>query len=168
MLSEFFVYVLCIGVDLFLLGSPNGASAQPPGDKPVSFISDVAPIIARSVETPAARNQLFNVGADVPYTVNNLARIVAESMGKECNVVHLDPRNEVKVAFSDHTRAEKVFGRREKVPLEVGIPAMARWVKENGSRESCIFEEIEIPKNMPPSWANVTLARSSAVAKIGA
>ena len=132
-----------------------------------THISDVAPVIARSVDVPAARNQLFNIGADVPYTVNNLAKIVAESMGKECQVVHLDPRNEVKIAFSDHSLEEAVFGRRKKVPLEAGIPAMARWVKEHGSRASTIFDEIEIPKNMPPSWAGVTLARSTA-AEIGA
>ena len=133
-----------------------------------THISDVAPIIARCVAVPGARNQLFNIGADLPYTVNNLAKIIAEAMGKDCRVVHLEPRNEVKVAFSDHALAEAVFGRQEKVPLEAGIPAMARWVKEHGSRESNVFEEIEIPKNMPPSWASVTLTRSSAVAKIGA
>ena len=133
-----------------------------------THISDVAPIIARSVDLAAARNQLFNVGADVPYTVNNLARIVAESMGKECRVVHLEPRNEVKIAFSSHAFAEAVFGRREKVSLETGIRSMTQWVKEYGSRESNIFDDIEIPKNMPPSWASVTLARSPAAVKIGA
>jgi UDP-glucose 4-epimerase len=132
-----------------------------------THISDVAPIIARSVDIPAARNQLFNIGADVPYTVNHLAEVIAESMQKECKVVRLEPRNEVKIAFSDHGLAEAVFGRAEKVPLEVGIRTMARWVQEHGSRESCIFEEIEIPKNMPPSWASVTLVRPSAAAKVG-
>lgn len=132
-----------------------------------THISDVAPIIARSVDVAAARNQLFNVGADVPYTVNNLARVVAEAMGRECRVAHLDPRNEVKIAFSSHAFAEAVFGHREKVPLETGIRAMAQWVKENGSRESSIFDNIEVPKNMPPSWASVTLNQSS-TAKVGA
>ena len=124
-----------------------------------THISDVAPIIASCVDVPAARNQLFNVGADLPYTVNYLAEIVAGAMGKRCNVVHLDPRNEVKIAFSDHSRAENVFGRREKVSLQVGIEKMAAWVRQHGSRESSIFEEIEIPQNLPPSWARVARAR---------
>jgi len=124
-----------------------------------THISDVAPIIATCVDVPAARNQLFNVGADVPHTVNYLAEIVASAMGKRCNVVHLDPRNEVKIAFSDHSRAENIFGRREKVSLQVGIEKMAEWVKQHGSRESSIFEEIEIPQNLPPSWARVARAR---------
>ena len=124
-----------------------------------THISDVAPIIASCVDTPGARNQLFNVGADVPHTVNYLAEIVAAAMGKPCDVVHLDPRNEVKIAFSDHSRAENTFGSREKVSLQVGIEKMAEWVRQHGSRESSIFEDIEIPQNLPPSWAHVARAR---------
>lgn len=159
--------VVGIFMNQLLKGEPMTIFGDGEQQRAFTHISDVAPVIARSVGVPAARNQLFNIGADVPYTVNKLAKIVAEAMGKECRVVHLDPRNEVKIAFSDHSREEAVFGRRKKVSLEAGIPAMARWVKEHGSRASTIFDEIEIPKNMPPSWAGVTLARSSA-AEIGA
>jgi UDP-glucose 4-epimerase len=124
-----------------------------------THISDVAPIIAASVDVPSARNQIFNVGADVPHTVNDLAQIVADAMGKDYSVAHLDPRNEVKIAFSDHSRAESVFGARRKTSLEAGIQSMAAWVKDHGSRESSIFGDIEIPKNLPPSWASVARVR---------
>ncbi len=120
-----------------------------------THIDDVAPIIAASVDYAAARNQVFNVGADVPYTVNELARVVSEAMGLPCNVTHLDPRNEVKIAFSDHSKAEEAFGEREKKPLREGIGSMAEWVKKHGTRESSVFEGIEVQKNMPPSWARV-------------
>jgi UDP-glucose 4-epimerase len=124
-----------------------------------THISDVAPIIASCVDVPAARNQLFNVGADVPHTVNYLAEVVSEAMGKPCNVIHLDPRNEVKIAFSDHSRAENTFGSREKASLQAGIGKMAAWVRQHGSRESNVFEEIEIAQNLPPSWASVARVR---------
>jgi UDP-glucose 4-epimerase len=120
-----------------------------------THINDVAPIIAASVDVPAARNQVFNVGADVPYTVNELARVVAEAMGKDCRVNHLDARNEVKLAFSDHSKAEAAFGGRRKTTLEDGIRAMADWVKAHGARESSVFENIEVFRNLPPSWAKV-------------
>lgn len=120
-----------------------------------THIDDVAPIIAASVDYAAARNQVFNVGADVPYTVNELARVVSEAMGLPCNVTHLDPRNEVKIAFSDHSKAEEAFGKREKKPLREGIGSMAEWVRKHGTRESSVFEGIEVQKNMPPSWARV-------------
>lgn len=124
-----------------------------------THINDIAPVIAACVGYPSARNQIFNVGADVPYTVNDLAEVVAEAMGKECRTVHLDPRKEVKIAFSDHRKAEAVFGAREKTSLKLGVGAMADWVENHGARESSVFEEIEVSKNLPPSWAN--LARVS-------
>src|SRR5271154_5083021 len=74
-----------------------------------THINDVAPIIAQSADFPAARNQIFNVGADVPFTVKELAEVVAAALGVECNVKHLEARNEVKFAFSDHSKAQRVF-----------------------------------------------------------
>jgi UDP-glucose 4-epimerase len=118
-----------------------------------TYVDDVAPIIARSVTVPSARNQVFNVGADIPYTVNQLAELVARAMGKECNVRHLDSRKEVKIAFSSHKKAEAVFGSSQQISLEEGISRMAEWVQEHGARESSRFEEIEIWKNLPSSWA---------------
>jgi UDP-glucose 4-epimerase len=120
-----------------------------------THINDVAPIIAASVDYPAARNELFNVGADVPYTVNELAEVVSDAMGKACDINYLDARNEVKIAFSDHSKAERVFGSRDKMALPEGVSAMAEWVRQHGARESSIFEAIEVPRKMPASWAKV-------------
>jgi UDP-glucose 4-epimerase len=119
-----------------------------------THIDDVAPIIAEAVNVPDAINETFNIGADVPFTVNELARIVAEAMTSELRVEHLPPRNEVKIAFSDHSKAERVFGQRNKVSLGDGIRRMAEWVKSHGSRESSVFENIEILEKLPPSWAS--------------
>jgi UDP-glucose 4-epimerase len=120
-----------------------------------THIDDVAQIIADSVNYRDARNQVFNVGADQPYTVSELAQVVAEAMGVESKIRYLEARNEVKIAFSDHGKAERVFGGREKTSLETGVRAMAEWVKKHGARESSIFSNIEVRKNMPPSWAAV-------------
>jgi UDP-glucose 4-epimerase len=125
-----------------------------------THINDVAPIIAESVDFPASRNQIFNIGADVPHTVNDLAAVVAEAIGRACNVDYLDARNEVKIAFSDHSKAERVFGKRTKTSLSDGVRTMAAWVREHGARESCVFDGIEIQKNMPASWAKVMLVKS--------
>src|SRR5580704_2848989 len=147
--------VVGIFMNQLLRGEPMTIFGDGTQQRAFSHIDDVAPIIARSGELPAARNQVFNVGADVPHTVNELAKVVAQAMGAACKVNHLDPRNEVKNAFSDHSKAERVFGKRTKTPLPEGVGAMAAWVREHGARESCIFEDIEVAKNMPPSWAKV-------------
>ena len=144
-----------IFMNQLLHGEPMTIFGDGTQKRAFTHIDDVAPIIAKSVNYPAAKNQVFNVGADTPYTINELAHEVADAMGVPNNVVHLDARNEVKIAFSDHGKAERVFGKQEKKTLRDGIRSMTDWVKHHGARESSIFEGIEVPRNMPPSWARV-------------
>jgi UDP-glucose 4-epimerase len=117
-----------------------------------SYISDVAPIIACAVENPEAYNQIFNVGADTPYSVNELARTVALAMGVEPQIKHLPARNEVKYAYSSHVKVEKFFGAPRLVSLEEGVSRMAAWVKDHGARKSQKFENVEVTKNFPVAW----------------
>jgi UDP-glucose 4-epimerase len=147
--------VVGIFMNQLLRGEPMTIFGDGTQQRAFTHIDDVAPIIAASVDFPAARNQIFNVGADVPHTVNELAEVVAQAIGKPSKVNHLDARNEVKIAFSDHSKAERVFGKRTKTTLGEGVRAMAAWVREHGARESCVFEGIEVLRNMPPSWAKV-------------
>lgn len=147
--------VVGIFMNQILRGEPMTIFGDGTQIRAFTHIDDVAPIIASSVDVPAARNQIFNVGADVPYAVNDLAVIVAEAMDCQPRVAHLDPRNEVKVAFSDHLKSQQVFGKKSQTTLAAGVRAMAAWVKANGARESSIFEKIEVNKNMPASWAHL-------------
>jgi UDP-glucose 4-epimerase len=96
---------------------------------------------------------VFNVGADTPYSVNALARAVADAFGIAPNVKHLEARNEVVHAFADHSKVNRHFGDlMARVPLERGIARMMAWVKERGARETTRFSNIEVSKNLPPSW----------------
>ena len=54
-----------------------------------SYISDVAPIIAEAPHVPRALNQVFNVGADTPHSVNALAEYVAKAMDCPIDLIHL-------------------------------------------------------------------------------
>jgi UDP-glucose 4-epimerase len=151
--------VVGIFMNQLLRGEPMTIFGDGTQQRAFTHIDDVAPVIATSADFPAARNQIFNVGADEPYTVNELAKVVAQAIGKHCEINHLDARNEVKIAFSDHSKAERVFGKRTKVSLAEGVRAMAAWVREHGARESCVFEGIEVLRNLPPSWAKVVSAK---------
>lgn len=118
-----------------------------------SHIADVAPVIARSPLVEAARNEVFNVGADTPYTILELAETIASAFGVEPDVVHLEARNEVVHAFSDHSKLHRAFAPGEAVTLEDGIERMAAWVRERGPCESLEFPgKIEVATNLPPSW----------------
>jgi UDP-glucose 4-epimerase len=148
--------VVGIFMNQLLQGKPMTIFGDGTQKRAFSHIMDVTPLIAASVDYPAARNEIFNVGADTPYSVKDLAQIVAKAMGEPCRIEYLDARNEVKFAFSDHSKAERVFGKRDEMSLESGILAMAEWVKAHGARESSVFEAIEVTRNMPPSWARMT------------
>jgi UDP-glucose 4-epimerase len=147
--------VVGIFMNQLLRGEPLTIFGDGTQVRAFTHISDVAPIVAGSVDVPAARNQIFNVGADVSCTVNDLAAVVADAMGLEHSIAHLPPRNEVKVAFSDHSKVQQVFGKRPQTMLADGVRAMAEWARSHGARESGIFEEIEVMKKMPASWARV-------------
>jgi len=119
-----------------------------------SNIQDIAPLIANSVRIKETYNQVFNIGADIPYTVNVLAREVIKSMGEQENypVDYLPPRNEVINAYSDHSKVKKVFGYEPIISFEEGISKMAQWAKQQGAKKSKDFSNIEITEKLPPSW----------------
>ncbi len=120
-----------------------------------SYIDDVAIPIAHSVEKQAAYNQVFNIGADKPYTVNELATVVSEEFGVEADIKYLAARNEVLHAYSDHTKAHEVFGAGTGIDLKEGIARMAEWAKRVGARQSQEFGNIEITEKLPEGWGIV-------------
>jgi UDP-glucose 4-epimerase len=117
-----------------------------------SYIGDVAPVIAESIDVPAARNQVFNIGADQPYSLNDLAHCVAGAMGVAPKIAYVPARKEVQHAYSSHDKVRRVFGERREYSLEEGVARMARWVKRYGARSSREFSGIEVAKNMPQAW----------------
>ena len=121
-----------------------------------TYIDDVAPIIASAPDVPAARNQVFNIGTDEVETVNTLAQLVSDAMGVPTRIAHHEARNEVKHAFSDHSKLARVFGERPPTPLAEGVGRMAEWAKRVGPRASKRFEGIEIERKLPPSWRDRT------------
>jgi UDP-glucose 4-epimerase len=117
-----------------------------------SYIDDVAPIIATSPMVPAALNQVFNVGADTPCTVLDLGREVARALDAPAEFKHLPPRNEVVHAFADHSKVQSVFSPPPPIDLPTGLRRMAHWVKSRGPSTPVGYSNIEVTKNMPPSW----------------
>jgi UDP-glucose 4-epimerase len=117
-----------------------------------SYIDDVAIPITKCVNIPASYNQVFNIGADKPYTVNELAEVVSREFGVEPNIKYLSARNEVLHAYSDHAKAHSVFGDPTGISLEEGIARMAAWARRVGARQSQEFENIEITEKLPDGW----------------
>ncbi len=136
-----------------LRGEPMRVFGDGRQTRAFSHIADVAPVIARSPLVGDATNETFNIGADRPYEVLELAREVADALEVELRVTHEPARNEVVHAYSDHTKVRKVFDPPPAVDLATGIRRMADWVRERGTRDPIEFPgEIEVRRNLPPSW----------------
>ncbi|MFZ2448256.1 MAG: NAD-dependent epimerase/dehydratase family protein [Syntrophobacteraceae bacterium] len=145
--------VVGIFMNQILTGQPMTIFGDGEQQRAFSYVGDIVGLMARAAWTAGAYQQVFNIGANTPYTVNQLANSVALVMGAPGHPVkHLHPRNEVKIAFSDHGNLSRVLGEPEFTALEDGLNRMAEWVKEVGARTTSIFQAIEIPQNLPPSW----------------
>jgi UDP-glucose 4-epimerase len=117
-----------------------------------SYIGDVAPVIANSVNVPPAYNEIFNIGADREFTVNELATVIQDAMSLSGKIRHLPPRNEVVHAYADHAKAQRIFSITGNTTLEDGISRMAAWAKQAGIRTSEKFKNIEIREKLPSFW----------------
>jgi UDP-glucose 4-epimerase len=117
-----------------------------------SYIDDVAIPIAKCVNIPETYNEVFNIGADKPYSVNELATVVSEEFGVVPDIKHLSARNEVLHAYSDHSKAHRLFGDPTGIDLKEGIKRMAAWAKKVGARASQEFDNIEITEKLPDGW----------------
>jgi UDP-glucose 4-epimerase len=145
--------VIGIFMNHALRGEPFPVFGDGEQTRSFSYISDVAPVVARSIAVPAAYNQVFNVGNDLVYTLNQLAAAVAEAMGVTLHLRYLPPRTEVTHAIASHDKIRSVFGDLGPgVPLAQGLALMAAWARRQGGQQPSAFSAIEIEHSLPPSW----------------
>lgn len=154
--------VVGIFMNQILQGKPMTVFGDGNQTRAFSYIEDIIPIMVDAIDMPEAYNQVFNIGADKPYSVKELAQAVAQSMGVKPNIVHLPMRNEVLHAYSSHDKVQRVFGQSKLHTLEEGLNKMAGWVRQHGSRSSQEFDGIEVMKNFPKAWLPQTVETATA------
>jgi UDP-glucose 4-epimerase len=152
--------VVGIFMNQIMLGQPMTIFGDGEQTRAFTYVGDIIRVMADAPFDSRARNHIFNVGADNPYTIKELADKVASAMGVSPNVKHLEPRNEVKHAFASHKKLRDLFGYETRVSLETGIEKMAAWACSVGARRSKRFGRVEVAKNMPEFWKNESHSRS--------
>jgi len=147
--------VVGIFMNKILQGEPLPIFGNGEQMRAFTHISDIAHIIANSAEDTICHNQVFNIGADVPFTVNELARLVAIAMGEHEGwpIRYLPERKEVKVAYSSHEKSRMMFPVRH-VSLVEGLDRMADWVKQHGAKTGKPMQ-VEVARNLPESWSKI-------------
>lgn len=144
--------VIGIFMNQLMQGKPLTIFGDGTQTRAFSYIDDVAIPIATCVDNKEAYNETFNIGADKPYNVNDLAKVVSAEFGITADITYLAARNEVLHAYSDHTKAHRVFGPPTGIDLKEGIKIMADWARKVGARHSQEFGNIEITEKLPEGW----------------
>jgi UDP-glucose 4-epimerase len=144
--------VVGIFMNQVISGKPMTIFGNGQQTRAFSYIDDVAPIIARAPLVEAAYGEVFNIGADQPCTVLELAHEIARAFEVEPRIQHLPARKEAEHAFSSHQRVRRVFDPPPPIQLLEGIRRMATWVRQHGPAKPLEFDDIEVAVNLPPSW----------------
>lgn len=117
-----------------------------------SYVGDIAPHIANSVNVKDAYGETINIGAEKNYTIKELVEAVKKAMKTEGNIKFVEARNEVTHAYADHGKSKRLFGKEYFTSLDEGLIKMATWAKNTGIKKSKRFNSIEIEEKLPPLW----------------
>ncbi|MFN2508584.1 MAG: NAD-dependent epimerase/dehydratase family protein [Chthoniobacterales bacterium] len=116
-----------------------------------SYVGDIARPIAEAATREDVYGETFNIGADKPYSVREIAEEIGAHFGKRPELCFLPARNEVQHAYSKHDKIRRFF-QLEETPLREGLGRMAAWAKKHGPRSSSTFRNIEVSRNLPAIW----------------
>lgn len=119
-----------------------------------SYIADIIPIIAKSIDNKKAYNQTFNIGGDIPCSLNELATKICNIMNVGYDKInHVEERYEVKHAHTSHDKLRKYFPEyKNTITLDDGLPEMIEWANLEGVKKSKHYGKYEVIKNMPKFW----------------
>lgn len=117
-----------------------------------TYIDDVAPCIAQSINNPEAYNRCFNIGGDAATSVREIAEKVAQALRKTPKINFLEAREEALHSYCSHDALTSMFKVRPPVSLEDGLQRMADWASTQKLGVPSTFGALEITEKLPRSW----------------
>jgi UDP-glucose 4-epimerase len=98
--------------------------------------------------------EIFNIGADKHFTLNEVAEAVqkiGKKYGYEVPIEHGEPRHEVKHAYCDHTKAKTMLDFKDETNLDELIESMFVWAMKQPNRKVKKME-YEVTKDIYDYW----------------
>jgi UDP-glucose 4-epimerase len=98
--------------------------------------------------------ETFNIGADKYFTINEAAETVKKvsaKYGYNATIEYGEPRQEVKHAYCDHTKAKQMLNFVDNTELEPLIDTMFQWAIKQPKRKVKDME-YEVTKNIYDYW----------------
>ncbi|HYE64809.1 MAG TPA: NAD-dependent epimerase/dehydratase family protein [Pyrinomonadaceae bacterium] len=95
-------------------------------------VSDIVQANLLALETDRADYQALNIGTGIPTSVRQVARLLAQGLGKdlEPEIVGKYREGDVRHCVADISRARRLLGYEPQVRLEQGVPELLDWVRQ--------------------------------------
>jgi len=104
--------------------------------------------------TTSLDGEIFNIGADKYWSINEVAELVveiAQKHGVKATIEHQEPRHEVKHAFCDHTKAKELLDFKDNTDIMVLIEEVFEWAKAQPDRKVKLMN-YEVEKGIYSFW----------------
>ena len=109
-------------------------------------VSDIVQANLLALEKDSADYQAINVGTGRATSVNQVAKLLTEGLGKDLKpeVVGKYREGDIRHCFADISRARKLLAYEPKVSLEDGIPELLGWVREQTATDRVAQATVEL------------------------
>ena len=97
-----------------------------------TYIDDIVSGVVSCVESPdLGREEIFNIGNNRPEELGRLVDVLAAALGVEPKkeLLPMQP-GDVPATYADISRISAKLGYAPTTPIDVGVPAFARWFRE--------------------------------------
>jgi dTDP-L-rhamnose 4-epimerase len=94
-------------------------------------VRDIARACRLALETPAAVDQVFNVGSGRNFSVTEIAARLSRILNKDIDpeITHRYRVGDIRHCFADISRAREVLGYAPLVTFEQGLAELAEWLE---------------------------------------
>ena len=116
-----------------------------------SFIDDSLEPLWNSAVREEASKEIINLGGIEEISIKDASVVLREVIG-EGNIVHLEPRHEVKHSIPTYQKSIDLLGFEYKTDMKEGLTQMWEWAKEQPMRERFVWPEYELDKGIYSFW----------------
>jgi UDP-glucose 4-epimerase len=125
----------CGVVAKFFAATYEGLPLQVHGDgeqtRDFTYVDDAVDATLLAAIAPRAEGEVFNVGTGIETSVNQLARLVGEAVGRPVTVEHIDRRDidNIRRRVVSIEKARRMLRWTPQVTLEEGLRTTATWLE---------------------------------------
>jgi UDP-glucose 4-epimerase len=119
-----------------------------------SYIDDCLEPLWKSSQLDECIGEVINLGGVKEHSIKDACDIVIRATESNIMPVHLEPRHEVKNAWSTWKKSVDILGFNHTVDLEEGVSRMWKWARSQPRRGRFTWSEYEVNKGIYAFWKN--------------